>query len=62
MYNVQPVTFSEFKDSRVDVKYADSGMFYPPLPTPEYTIDGVPYWSRDSMIAFGKAVERCQKV
>lgn len=58
--DVKTVNFSEFKAAAVvEAHYIQTGAQYPPLPTPSYTIDGVPYWSRESMVAFGKAVERC---
>ena len=37
----------------------DKGPIYPPLPKPSFMIDGVPLWSRDLVIEYGKAVERC---
>ena len=53
------VTFQEFKDFSSGLKYEGTDLWYPPLPAPAYTIDGVPYWDRESLISFGRAVEQC---
>ena len=52
--------FGCLSDLTVPVNYAGDGPQYPGLPTPDLLIDGKPYWGRDQVINYGKAVDRCK--
>lgn len=58
---VLPVEVMDFKDFVVNRFYALGGPQWPGLPQPSYNIDGLPLWSRDSVITYAAAVLRYSK-